>query len=87
MMIAGDNTTWLSRLRGAPLPVLLTLHTGVRLDQAQLVRATSLKPQTVREALSLLEMHGLVIPLRDGRWVISQQGDELVRQLQRRRGG
>jgi DNA-binding GntR family transcriptional regulator len=87
MMIAGDNTTWLSRLRGAPLPVLLTLHTGVRLDQAQLVRATSLKPQTVREALSLLEMHGLVIPLRDGRWVISQQGEELVRQLQRRRSG
>jgi hypothetical protein len=66
MMITEDNTAWLGRLRGAPLPVLLTLYAGGRLDQAQLARATGLKPQTVREALLLLELHGLVAPLRSG---------------------
>jgi DNA-binding GntR family transcriptional regulator len=87
MMITEDNTTWLGRLHGAPLPVLLTLHTRGRLSQPELVRATSLKPQTVREALLMLELHDLVLPLRDGRWVITQEGDRLVRQLQQRRGG
>jgi DNA-binding GntR family transcriptional regulator len=87
MMITEDNTAWLGRLRGAPLPVLLTLYAGGRLDQAQLARATGLKPQTVREALLLLELHGLVAPLRSGRWAITPEGDALVTRLQRRRGG
>lgn len=86
MVITDDATNWQAQLRGAPLPVLLTLYTRGRLSQPQIVRATGFKPQTVREALHVLEMHNLVAALRGDRWVITQQGDELVAQLQRRRG-
>lgn len=87
MVITGDTSQWLGYLRGAPLPVLLTLYRGGRLHQAQIARATGLKPQAVREALHVLELHGLAAALRGDRWVITPQGDVLVAQLQRRRTG
>ncbi|MDT8306177.1 MAG: hypothetical protein RRC07_09590 [Anaerolineae bacterium] len=86
MVITGDTTQWLGHLRGAPLPVLLLLYRGGRLGQMQIARATGMKLQTVREALHVLEMHGLAMALRGDRWLITQQGDALVAQLQRRRG-
>jgi hypothetical protein len=61
MVIADETTDWLGRVGGAPLPVLLTLYSGGQMHQAQIARATRLKPQTVREALHVLEIHELVV--------------------------
>jgi hypothetical protein len=87
MMIVGNNPTWLERLQGAPMPVLLTLRARGRMDEGQLARATGLKPPTVQQALFLLQTHGLVTALSGDRWVITAYGDAVIAQLQRRRAG
>lgn len=85
MVIADETTDWLGRLRGAPLPVLLTLYAGGQMHQTQIARATRLKPQTVREALHVLEINELVVAFYGDRWAITPQGDALVARLRRRR--
>jgi hypothetical protein len=87
MMVLDNSPAWLERLQGAPLPVLLTLRSRGRMDQRQLTRATGLKPQTVQQALYMLQTHGLVNALSGDRWVITAYGDAVIAQLQRRRAG
>lgn len=85
MIVLDNNPPWLERLLGAPLPVLLTLRTRGRMNQEQLSRATGLKPESVEQALLLLQTHGLVTALSGDRWAITTYGDAVIAQLQRRR--
>lgn len=87
MMVVDNSPSWLERLQGAPLPVLLTLRARGRMDPHQLALVTGLKAQTVQQALYLLQTHGLVNALSGGRWVITAYGDAVIAHLQRRRAG
>lgn len=85
MIVVDNNLPWLERLLGAPLPVLLTLRTRGRMNQEQLSTATALKPETVEQALLLLETYDLVTALPGNRWAITTYGDAVIAHLQRRR--
>jgi hypothetical protein len=87
MTVLNDSPAWLERLQGAPLPVLLTLRAHGRMTPPQLVQATSLKPETVQQALLLLQTHALVTALSGDRWAITAYGDAVIAHLQRRRAG
>jgi hypothetical protein len=84
MTVIDNSPPWLERLHGAPLPVLLTLRARGRVTP-QLAQATSLKPETVQQALFLLQTHGLATALSGDRWAITAYGDAVIAHLQRRR--
>ncbi len=87
MTVIDNSPPWLERLQGAPLPVLLTLRARGRMTPPQLAQATSLKSETVEQALLLLQTHALVRALSGDRWAITAYGDAVIAHLQRRRTG